>query len=111
MRILVTGGAGYIGSHTCVDLLESGYEVVVLDNLVNSSAESIVRVQEITGQKIVFHKVDLLDRQAVKGVLKEDLQIHKSKNFEDFFFAEAFPLKLQSHQNFHEIEVANSSVL
>jgi UDP-glucose 4-epimerase len=72
MRILVTGGAGYIGSHTCVDLLEAGYEVVVLDNLVNSSAESIVRVQEITGQKIVFHKVDLLDRQAVKGVLKEE---------------------------------------
>ncbi|MBE9520905.1 MAG: UDP-glucose 4-epimerase GalE, partial [Proteobacteria bacterium] len=72
MRVLVTGGAGYIGSHTCVELLEAGYEVVVLDNLVNSSAESISRVQEITGKKMVFHKVDLLDRQAVNTVFEQE---------------------------------------
>jgi UDP-glucose 4-epimerase len=74
MRILVTGGAGYIGSHTCVELLEAGYEVVVLDNLINSSAESISRVQEISGKKIVLHRVDLLDRQAVNKVfIKESI--------------------------------------
>ena len=72
MRVLVTGGAGYIGSHTCVELLAAGYEVVVLDNLVNSSAESISRVQEIGGKKMVFYKVDLLDRQAVSTVFEEE---------------------------------------
>ena len=72
MRILVTGGAGYIGSHTCVELLEAGYGVVVLDNLANSSAESVSRVQDITGKKVVFHKVDLLDRQAVAAVFDEE---------------------------------------
>ena len=72
MRILVTGGAGYIGSHTCIELLEAGYVVVVLDNLANSSAESVSRVQEITGKKVVFYKVDLLDRQAVAAVFDEE---------------------------------------
>ena len=72
MRVLVTGGAGYIGSHTCVELLAAGYEVVVLDNLVNSSAESISRVQEIAGKKMVFYRVDLLDRQAVSTVFEKE---------------------------------------
>jgi UDP-glucose 4-epimerase len=72
MRVLVTGGAGYIGSHTCVELLAAGYEVVVLDNLVNSSAESISRVQEIAGKKLVFYRVDLLDRQAVSPVFEKE---------------------------------------
>ncbi len=72
MRVLVTGGAGYIGSHTCVELLEAGYEVVVFDNLVNSSAESIEIVQEITGKKMVFYKIDLLDRQAVSTVFEKE---------------------------------------
>ncbi len=65
MRILVTGGAGYIGSHTCVELLNAGYEVVVVDNLSNSKIESITRVQEITGKKLDFHQVDLLDQEAL----------------------------------------------
>ena len=72
MRVLVTGGAGYIGSHTCVELLAAGYEVVVLDNLVNSSAESISRVQEIAGRKMAFYRVDLLDKQAVNSVFEKE---------------------------------------
>ena len=59
MHILVTGGAGYIGSHTCVQLLEAGYDVTVIDNLANSSKESIKRVEEITGKKINFYEKDL----------------------------------------------------
>ncbi|MGB4110400.1 MAG: SDR family NAD(P)-dependent oxidoreductase, partial [Desulfomonilia bacterium] len=61
MNILVTGGAGYIGSHTCVELLEAGYEVIVADNLSNSKEESLRRVENITGKRLTFHKVDLLD--------------------------------------------------
>ncbi len=70
MRILVTGGAGYIGSHTCVELLQAGYGVTVVDNLVNSKEESLRRVQELAGQSLRFHKVDLLDRQALDAVFE-----------------------------------------
>ena len=56
MAILVAGGAGYIGSHTCVELLERGYEVVVVDNLYNSSEVALERVQEITGKTLKFYK-------------------------------------------------------
>jgi UDP-glucose 4-epimerase len=79
MNILVTGGAGYIGSHTCVELLNAGHEVVVVDNLYNSKEESLRRVQEITGKKLTFHKVDLLDRPALEAVFdqhKIDAVIH-----------------------------------
>ena len=65
MRILVTGGAGYIGSHTCLELLRAGHEVVVVDNLSNSKAEALRRVQELAGRALVFHRVDLLDRAAL----------------------------------------------
>lgn len=68
MRILVTGGAGYIGSHTCVELLETGYELVVIDNLNNSKEESLRRVQEITGKTLEFHQVDLLDTKGLSKV-------------------------------------------
>jgi UDP-glucose 4-epimerase len=71
MSILVTGGAGYIGSHTCVELLEAGYDVVVFDNLVNSSLESIKRIQDITGKDIDLYKGDLLDREAVRTIFEE----------------------------------------
>jgi len=69
-RILVTGGAGYIGSHACLALLEAGYDVVVLDNLVNSKEEPLERVQQIAGKSLEFHKVDLLDTGALDRVFE-----------------------------------------
>ncbi len=79
MKVLVTGGAGYIGSHTCVLLQERGDEVVVLDNLCNSSEKSLDRVAEITGKKPIFYNADLLDMDACEKVFKEhkfDAVIH-----------------------------------
>jgi UDP-glucose 4-epimerase len=67
--ILVTGGAGYIGSHCCVELLEAGYDVVVLDNLCNSSREALRRVEEITGKSVHFEEIDLLDEAATNRVV------------------------------------------
>ena len=79
MKILVTGGAGYIGSHTCVELLNSGYEVVVVDNLCNSSRESLNRVKTITGKSVSFYKQDILDESGLSRVFDEhdiDAVIH-----------------------------------
>ncbi len=70
--ILVTGGAGYIGSHTCVELLNAGYEVVVVDNLCNSCKESLKRVEEITGKHVTFYEVDLLDKPALDRVFDNE---------------------------------------
>jgi UDP-glucose 4-epimerase len=70
MKILTTGGAGYIGSHTCLELLKAGHEVVVVDNLCNSKEESLRRVQEIAGRSLSFHRVDLLDRKALDSVFR-----------------------------------------
>ena len=72
MAILVTGGAGYIGSHTCVELLNAGYDVVVVDNLCNSCEESLDRVQEITGKTLKFYQVDLLDYDGLKKVFENE---------------------------------------
>lgn len=72
MKVLVTGGAGYIGSHTCVQLLEAGYDIVVLDNLSNSSEESLSRVKKITGRDFKFYKADLLDYDATDAVFAEN---------------------------------------
>lgn len=79
MNILVTGGAGYIGSHTIVELLQEGHDVTVVDNLVNSSEESLKRVEKITGKSVDFHKVDLCDKPALEKVFaskKFDAVIH-----------------------------------
>lgn len=72
MNILVTGGAGYIGSHTCVQLLDSGYDIVVLDNLDNSCEKALDRVKEITGKDFKFYQVDLLDYDATNKVFDEN---------------------------------------
>ena len=68
MKILVTGGAGYIGSHTCVELLKNGYEIVVADNLSNSSEEAIHRIEKITGKMFKFYKIDIRDIKALDEV-------------------------------------------
>lgn len=75
MNILVTGGAGYIGSHTCLELLNAGFDVTVVDNLSNSKKESLKRVQELAGKTLPFFEVDLLDRVSLESVFE-------SKRFE-----------------------------
>ena len=72
MKILVTGGAGYIGSHTCVELLEAGHEIVVVDNLCNSSEKSLDAVKKITGKDFPFYKFDILDRENLSKVFDEN---------------------------------------
>ena len=78
-KILVTGGAGYIGSHTVLELLNKGYEVVVVDNFSNSSFESIKRVQKITGKEVIFYEADIRDEEKMDeifGAHKIDAVIH-----------------------------------
>jgi len=72
MQILATGGAGYIGSHTCVALLQNGHEVVVVDNLQNSKYEAVRRVQEITGRELLFYKADLRDRTELEKIFRQN---------------------------------------
>ena len=71
MAILVTGGAGYIGSHTCVELINAGFQIIVLDNLSNSSVESLHRVEIITGKTLSFHQGDIRSRSDLEYVFKE----------------------------------------
>ena len=72
MNVLVTGGAGFIGSHTVVELLQEGFGVVVVDNLCNASEESLRRVEQITGKKAVFYNADVRDRAAMDGIFREN---------------------------------------
>ena len=67
MSILVTGGAGFIGSHTCVELLNAGFQVVVVDNLYNASEKALERVKEITGKDLTFYKADIRDKEAMNA--------------------------------------------
>lgn len=79
MKILVTGGAGYIGSHTCIELLNEGHEVVVMDNLYNASEKALERVEKITGKKVVFYKEDMLNKEGMNKIFEEqkiDAVIH-----------------------------------
>jgi UDP-glucose 4-epimerase len=79
VKLLVTGGAGYIGSHTTVELLHAGHQIVVVDNLSNSKEEALKRVQELSGKSLVFYKVDLRDRDGLQAVFKShpfDAVIH-----------------------------------
>ena len=72
MAILITGGAGYIGSHTMVEFLEAGRELVVVDNFLNSKPEALERVRKITGKDFKFYQVDLLDYDALDKVFEEN---------------------------------------
>lgn len=79
MRILVTGGAGYIGSHTCVVLLQKGHEVVIVDNLCNSKDEAVKRIESISGKKVVFYQEDVCNKDALRKIFtahKIDAVIH-----------------------------------
>ncbi len=68
MAVLVTGGAGYIGTHTCLELMSAGYEVVIIDNLVNSKETAVERVKQISGREVKFYKIDILDKPALENV-------------------------------------------
>lgn len=72
MSILITGGAGFIGSHTCVEMLTAGYDVIVADNLYNSSIEALRRVEEITNKKVKFYEVDVCDKSALRTIFTEN---------------------------------------
>ena len=72
MKILLTGGAGYIGSHTAIELLASGYEVVIVDNLRNSKASVVDRVREISGQSPAFYELDVADYSAMNTVFEQE---------------------------------------
>ncbi|MDR1481389.1 MAG: UDP-glucose 4-epimerase GalE [Synergistaceae bacterium] len=81
MSVLVTGGAGFIGSHACVELIEAGYEVVVADNLINSREESLHRVEKITGRKIGFYKLDVSKEDELEALLAENPGIDAVMHF------------------------------
>ena len=77
MAILVTGGAGYIGSHTVVELLEAGEDIVIVDNFVNSKPEALDKIKKITGKDFKFYEVDILDEEKLEKVFKENNRYKK----------------------------------
>lgn len=72
MAVLVTGGAGYIGTHTCLELMSAGYEVVIVDNLVNSKEIAVERVKQISGREVKFYKIDILDKLELENVFRNE---------------------------------------
>ena len=72
MSILATGGAGFIGSHTCIELMNAGYDVVIADNLYNSKALVIDRMEQITGKRPAFYEIDILDEDALEALFEKE---------------------------------------
>ena len=107
MKILVTGGAGYIGSHTVVELLDGGHGVVVVDNLSNSKEESLRRVEELTGKSISFYKVDLLDEAGLDAVFSE----HKVDAVIHFAGLKAVGESVEQPLRYYENNLAGTAVL
>ena len=107
MKILVTGGAGYIGSHTCVELLNSGFDVVVLDNLCNSNPESLKRVEKITGKNVTFINGDVRDRECLQSIF----QTHDIKAAIHFAGLKAVGESCEMPLNYYDNNVYGSIVL
>ena len=81
MKVFVTGGAGFIGSHTCVELLNAGHDVVVVDNLCNSSKESLKRVKKITGKTVKFYKADIRDEKKLDSIVSAEAPFDATIHF------------------------------
>lgn len=107
MAILVTGGAGYIGSHTCVELLQAGYDVVVLDNLSNSSEKSLERVKQITGKTVTFYQGDILDR----GILGQIFEKEKIESCIHFAGLKAVGESVAKPWEYYENNIAGTLTL
>lgn len=107
MNILVTGGAGYIGSHTCVALLEAGHEVIVADNLCNSKVESIDRIKEITHKEVTFYKIDVTEEEALESIFSN----HKIDGVIHFAGLKAVGESVEKPLNYYYNNLVSTMVL
>lgn len=107
MSILITGGAGFIGSHTCVELLNAGYDIIILDNFVNSKPESLKRIKELTGKDFKFYQADIRDEEAMTKVFAEnkiDAVIH-------FAGLKSVPQSVKEPLNYYDNNIAGTVCL
>lgn len=107
MAILITGGAGYIGSHTCIELKKAGYDMVIVDNLSNSKEESVNRIEKIMGCKVPFYKADILDRAALQSIFKA----HNIEAVIHFAGLKAVGESVQKPLMYYENNIAGTVVL